>query len=51
MLGRDGLVVQLPKARVDELISSGAGARWGALSDEALEFVRGVAGKGRVRVR
>ena len=74
MLGREGLVVRLPKARVDELVTSGAGARfdprrdgrlmkewvvvpverrrsWGGLSDEALEFVRRVAGKGRVRVR
>jgi hypothetical protein len=74
MLGREGLVVRLPKARVDELVTSGAGTRfdprrdgrlmkewvvvsverrrsWGGLSEEALAFVRGVAGKGRVRVR
>jgi TfoX/Sxy family transcriptional regulator of competence genes len=74
MLGRDGLVVRLPKGRVDALVSSGAGTRfdprrdgrlmkewvvvsverrrsWGGLADEALEFVRSVAGKGRVRVR
>ncbi|HMC37062.1 MAG TPA: TfoX/Sxy family protein [Actinomycetota bacterium] len=73
MLARDGLVVRLPRARVDELVASGAGTRfdprrdgrlmkewvvvsverrrlWGGLSDEALAFVRGVAGKGRVRV-
>jgi len=73
MLARDGLVVRLPKARVDELVASGAGTRfdprrdgrlmkewvvvsverrrlWGGLTDEALAFVRGVAGKGRVRV-
>ena len=74
MLARDGLVVRLPRARVDELVASGAGTRfdprrdgrlmkewvvvsverrrlWGGLSDEALAFVRGIAGKGRVRVR
>lgn len=28
MLGRDGLVVRLPKARVDELVASGAGVRF-----------------------
>jgi len=73
MLARDGLVVRLPKARVDALVASGAGTRfdprrdgrlmkewvvvsverrrlWGGLTDEALAFVRGVAGKGRVRV-
>ncbi len=36
MLGRDGLVVRLPKARVDELVATGAGTRFDPRRDGRL---------------